>query len=197
MSDKIYLSAQEFLQDSFRLGMQVLESRFKPTFIVAIWRGGAPVGIAVQECLDYHGVTTDHIAIRTSSYQGIDERAPTVRVHAMNYLIETISHDDRLLIVDDVFDTGNTMAQVIEELRAKARRNTPHDIRVAVTYYKPSRNQTTRVPDYYVHQTDRWIKFPHSLEGLTLEELSANRPALYDVVRKALALTAGHRQSGE
>ena len=186
MSEKLYLSAQGFLEDSFRLGTQVLESGFKPTYIVAIWRGGAPVGIAVQELLDYYGVHTDHIAIRTSSYQDIDQRSSMVRVHAMNYLIDTIRHQDRLLIVDDVFDTGHTIARVIEELTRKARRNTPKEIRVAVTYYKPSRNQTTRVPEYFVHETEQWIKFPHSLEGLSLDDIAANRPALHAVLLKAL-----------
>src|SRR3546814_1968594 len=63
------------LADSLRLGMQVVDSDFKPTHLVGIWRGGAPVGIAVQELLDYHGHHCDHIAIRTSSYKGIDRRS--------------------------------------------------------------------------------------------------------------------------
>ena len=194
MSDKLYLSAQEFFLDSFRLGMQVLASRFVPTFIVAIWRGGTPVGIAVQECLHYYGVPTNHIAIRTSSYQGIDQRSATVRIHDMAYLIDTLCHDDRLLIVDDVFDTGQTISRVLEEIRTRARRNAPQMIRVAATYYKPSRNQTPRVPDYFVRETDKWLKFPHSLEGLSLEEIHTHRPALYDIVKKALALTQAYRQ---
>ena len=193
MSDKLYLSAQEFLLDSFRLGMQVLASRFVPTFIVAIWRGGTPVGIAVQECLHYYGVSTNHIAIRTSSYQGIDQRSATVRIHDMAYLIDTLCHDDRLLIVDDVFDTGQTISRVLEEIRTRARRNAPQMIRVAATYYKPSRNQTSRAPDYFVRETDKWLKFPHSLEGLSLADIHTHRPALYDIVRKALELTQGYR----
>ena len=68
MSDaKIFISANELLADSLRLGMQVIDSGFRPTHLVGIWRGGAPVGIAVQELLDYHGHHCDHIAIRTSS----------------------------------------------------------------------------------------------------------------------------------
>ena len=49
---KTYINAQSLLEDSFRLGMQILESGFRPSFIVGIWRGGTPVGIAVQELLD-------------------------------------------------------------------------------------------------------------------------------------------------
>ncbi len=40
MVEKIYLTAQEFLEDSFKLGAMVLKSGFRPSFIIAIWRGG-------------------------------------------------------------------------------------------------------------------------------------------------------------
>ena len=184
----LYVGAQELLEDAFELGARVLESGFRPSFIVAIWRGGAPIGIAVQELLDYFGVPSDHIAIRTSSYSGIDGRAPEVRVHGLNYLVKNVEHHDRLLIVDDVFDTGHTIEQVVGRLREKARRNTPHEIRVAAPYYKPARNRTGRIPDYYLHETSEWIKFPHSLEGLAQEEIARHRPALHAVLREA-----GHR----
>lgn len=182
MSQKLYLTAQGLLEDAFRLGAEVLKSGFRPSFIVAIWRGGAPIGVAVQEILDYHGVHADHIAIRTSSYSGIDGREHTVRVHGMNYLVKNIDADDRLLVVDDVFDTGHTIEAVIDHLQTRARANAPREIRVAVPYYKPSRNQTTRVPDYFIHETEQWIKFPHSLEGLTEAEISEHRPALAEIL---------------
>jgi len=47
-----------------------------------------------------------------------------------------------------------------------------------VPYYKPSRNLTGRVPDYYLHETEQWLKFPHSLEGLSDEDVAAHRPEL-------------------
>ena len=181
----LYVGAQELLEDAFELGARVLESGFRPSFIVAIWRGGAPIGIAVQELLAYFGVESDHIAIRTSSYRGIDGRASEVRVHGLGYLLKHIEQDDRLLIVDDVFDTGRTIEVVIDTLREKARRNAPDQVRVAVPFYKPTRNLTDRIPDYYLHETDQWIKFPHSLEGLTEEEIARHRPALHEVLREA------------
>ncbi|WP_339801230.1 phosphoribosyltransferase family protein [uncultured Marinobacter sp.] len=182
MANKQYLSAQGLLEDAFQLGADILESGFRPTFMIAVWRGGAPVGIAVQEFLDYHGVHTDHIAIRTSSYHGIDQQSREVRVHGLNYLVKHITHDDGLLIVDDVFDTGRSVQAIINELKQRARLNTPHDIRVAVPYYKPNRNEVGWDPHYYVHKTDAWLKYPHSLEGLTPEEIRANRPELYEIL---------------
>ena len=109
MSDKFYLSAQSLLEDSFRLGAQIIKDGFRPTIIIAIWRGGTPMGIAIQELFAWSGIETDHIAIRTSSYQGIDGRSNEIRIHGMNYLIKNCRDEDRLLIVDDVFDTGLTI----------------------------------------------------------------------------------------
>ena len=89
--DKRYLTAQELLTDSFELGLRIFKSGFRPSFIVGVWRGGTPVGIAVQEILDHLGVKTDHIAIRTSSYYGIKKRDKTVRVHGLEYVIRQAS----------------------------------------------------------------------------------------------------------
>ncbi len=184
--DKTVLSAQDLLEDSFRLGIQVLESGFEPTLIVAIWRGGTPVGMAVQEVLEYCGVQSDHIAIRTSSYLGVDERG-AVAVHGLNYIIKKICREDRVLIVDDVFDTGNTIKAVIEEIHSRARGNTPADIRVAVPWFKPSRNETDMVPDFFLRETAEWLVFPHELDALTPEEMLEARPKLHEIVYGATA----------
>ena len=186
---KVVLSAQDLLEDSFRLGLDVLESGFKPTMIIAIWRGGTPVGMAVQEILAYCGVESDHIAIRTSSYIGVDQRG-SVAVHGLNYIIKKICHDDRVLIVDDVFDTGNTIVTVIEELTKRARGNTPEDIRVAVPWFKPTRNETDIVPDYFLRETAEWLVFPHELDALTPEELRHHRAEIAGIIDGAKAHAA-------
>lgn len=187
--NKIVLSAQDLLEDSFHLGLKILESGFKPTMIIAIWRGGTPVGMALQEILHYCGVESDHIAIRTSSYVGVDQRG-AVAVHGLNYIIKKICYDDRVLIVDDVFDTGNTVAAVIAELSSRARGNTPEDIRIAVPWYKPSRNETDLVPDYFIRETAEWLVFPHELDALTPDELRQQRPGISDIIEGAKARIA-------
>ncbi len=143
-----------------------------------MWRGGAPVGIAVQEYLDYHGVATDHIAIRTSAYDGIDQRRKTIRVHALDYLVSRLSAADALLIIDDVFDSGSSLEAVLDELGARCGPKLPAQIRIASVYYKPARNRSRLTPDYYLHATDRWLVFPHELQGLTPEEIRAYKPQL-------------------
>lgn len=184
MIEKTYLDPQTLLDDSFRLGAKILNDGFRPNYIIAIWRGGTPIGVAVQEFLAYYGVESDHIAIRTSSYSaGIDGRSKTVLIHGMDYLIKNITATDKLLIVDDVYDTGLTIQAVIKELKEKCRLNSPEDIRIAVPYFKPTRNKTGVDPEYYLHETEAWLKYPHSLEGLTADEIAEHRPELFDIIK--------------
>ena len=176
--DKIYISADDLLIDSFKLAQQIFESGFRPQFIVGVWRGGAPVGIAVQEYLDFAGIKTDHIAIRTSSYYGIGLQDKEVRVHGLNYIIDNVNATDELLLVDDVFDSGRSVIAVIKELEEKTRANLPKTIKIATPWYKPSRNTTSIVPDFFIHETDSWLVFPHELSGLSMEEISAGKPEI-------------------
>jgi hypoxanthine phosphoribosyltransferase len=184
MIEKVFLSADKLLEDSFILGNAIIESGFRPTHIVGIWRGGAPIGIAVQELLEYRGLSCDHIAVRTSSYTGIDQQEKEVRVLGLDYLIDNLDREDALLVVDDVFDSGRSIEALLRELKAKCRRNLPETIRVATVYYKPARNKTRLTPDYYVHETDDWLVFPHELQGLTEEEIREHKPSAQVVLAK-------------
>jgi hypoxanthine phosphoribosyltransferase len=185
MEEKRYLTAQELLNDSYELGLRIYKSGFSPSFIIAIWRGGTPVGIAVQEILDHLGVKTDHIAIRTSSYYGINKRDKEVRVHGLEYVVQHANWEDGLLIVDDVFDSGSSIKAVIETLKKKMRRNLPDDIRIATPWFKPKKNVTGIIPDYFIHETEQWLIFPHELDGLTREEIFANKPGIKTRFEKA------------
>jgi uncharacterized protein len=174
--DKIYISADELLSSSLKLGALIIKSGFRPDFIVGVWRGGTPVGIAVQELLDFCQIKTDHFAIRTSSYTGIAKQDDHVKVYGLHYLIDTMNSDDNLLILDDVFDSGRSVSAIIAELQKHMRKNMPTDVRVGTVYYKPGKNQTKRTPDYYVHKTEQWLIFPHELDGLSDEEIKTSKP---------------------
>ena len=184
---KHYITAQDLLRDSFALGLQVIESGFRPDFIVAVWRGGTPVGIAVQELLKYSGFDADHIAIRTSYYQGIDQTHSDVQVHNLGYLLENLEHEHSVLIVDDVFDRGRSIEAIINELRRLTRRNMPENIRVATVWYKPERNVTQLKPDYFVHETGQWLVFPHELDGLSEAEVREDKSGIAELVLRAKA----------
>lgn len=180
--DKIYITANELLIDSFRLAENIHLSGFRPDFIIGVWRGGAPVGIAIQEYLEYVGISTDHIAIRTSSYYGIDKQDKTVRVHGLDYIIDNINAEDNVLLVDDVFDSGRSIRAIFDKLRNRTRRNMPQNMKVATPWYKPSKNVTDVTPDFHIHETDAWLVFPHELVGLTANEIAANKPDIADTL---------------
>lgn len=177
MLKKNYISAAQLLDDAFRLGASIIDSGYRPDCIVGVWRGGTPVAIAVQELLEYCGFRTDHIAIRTSYYTGIDQHADKVTVHGLEYISSRIQADRSILIIDDVFDTGMSLQQIIYELNQQYQGNPPQ-IKLATPYFKPANNQTQLMPDYYLHKTDRWLVFPHELQGLSRDEILAHKPGI-------------------
>ncbi|MGB5629067.1 MAG: phosphoribosyltransferase family protein [Woeseiaceae bacterium] len=183
-----FISADDLLRDSFQLAANIYEAGFKPDFLVGLWRGGSSVGIAVQEGLDYFGVKTDHIAIRTSytgarDYSQMVSKADSIRVHGLQYLLENLCAHHSMLIVDDVYSTGSSVSAVINQLARKTRRNLPHDIRVASVWYRPSEN-TLRTPEYFVHETNDWLVLPYELSGFSIAELQENRPELTPLLKR-------------
>ena len=186
-----FIAADDLLRDSFQLAANIYEAGFKPDFLVGLWRGGSSVGIAVQEGLDYFGVKTDHIAIRTSytgarEYSQMVSKAESIRVHGLQYLLENLCAHHSMLIVDDVYSTGSSVSAVISQLTKKTRRNLPHDIRVASVWYRPTEN-TLRTPEYFVHKTSDWLVLPYELSGFSIAELQENRPELTPLLQRLAA----------
>ncbi|HHJ34163.1 MAG TPA: hypoxanthine phosphoribosyltransferase [Gammaproteobacteria bacterium] len=187
---KIFLDEETLILDSFKLGVKIFESGFKPTFIVGLWRGGSSVGIYVQECLQTLGIETNHISLRTS-YRGQPyyhemATAPVsdIRVHGTQYLLENLNADDSLLIVDDVFSTGKNIEAVINLLRHRLKRNMPENVRVATLWQRPSFKAVDIKPDFTLHQTENWLVFPYEMSGLTLEEIKQHKPYLVPLIEQ-------------
>lgn len=178
--EKRFIQEQELLEQSYRLAVKIYHSGFRPNFIVGVWRGGSTVGIYVQECLQYLGVETDHIAIRTS-YRGREDylrklqQGSEVRAHGLQYLIENLNADDALLIVDDVYSTGRNVEAVLNRLRHTTKRNMPAEVRVAAPYYRPQTGREDKIPDYFLHQTNDWLVLPYELTGISRHELEQNK----------------------
>lgn len=181
---KHFISAQDLLDDAYELAARVIESGFRPDCVIALWRGGTPVGVAVQELFEYCGIAVDHIAIRTSLYSGVDQRQRQVKVHNLDYIFNNFSTDNKLLIVDDVFDTGLTIKAVLAEIRNNLGVGQHGEIRVAMPWFKPARNKTDLTPDYYLHETDDWLVFPHELCDLSDDEISRKGGRVEKVVKR-------------
>ncbi len=188
---KKFIDEEQLLQDAYRLGVQIYNSGFRPSFIVGLWRGGSSVGISVQECLQYLGVETDHICIRTSyrgvdSYQQmVDNAEQEIRIHGTQYLLENLNADDKLLIVDDVMSSGLNVEAVITRLSGRLKRNMPDEVRVAVPWWKPSRKKTQREPDYYLYKTEDWLVMPYEMSGLSEDDIQKNKPYLANLIQRS------------
>ena len=174
MTQPYFVSPEELYHKSVILARTILDSGFRPDYIVGIWRGGTPPGIATHGFLRAHGIKADHFPIMTRRYvEGCqDTESDNVLVHQLEYLIERVNSEDKLLLIDDVFDKGITLDRVVKKIHELARKNTPHDIRIGTVFYKPERRKVELIPDFYVEKTDKWLAFPHEFEDYTFAQIA-------------------------
>lgn len=180
---KIFLTANEVLLGSFKLARMILDSNWVPDVMIALWRGGAPVGIAVHEFLYYHGLRPRHHVIKCYSYHGIKSRSGEVCFEHANEFLDSIEPGAKLLVIDDVFDTGAT-ARAVQQRLAPVR----SDLRLATLYWKPGQNLTDIQPDFHLFETEEWIVFPHEMDGLTSAEIKLKDPQLFNLLGSDLLL---------
>ena len=150
-ADREVLTWHAFGQASRELGQAVLDSGFEPDTVVAVARGGLVPGGSLAYALGIKAVGTMNVEF----YTGVDARLPDPVV--LPPLLDTSAlHGGRALVVDDVADTGETLALVMQLLA-------PHcvEARSAVLYAKP---RSVIEPDFVWRRTDRWITFPWSAD---------------------------------
>jgi hypoxanthine phosphoribosyltransferase len=176
--EKVFIDALTLLVNSAKLARQVWDDGYRPNYIIGVWRGGTPPGVAIHEFFRLRGLEPYHTTIKTQSYSGMQRGHGAVEIKGLGHVIDVINATDKVLIVDDVFDTGHTMVAILAEIAAQARRNAP-ECRVATVYYKPEKNETEFEPHYYTVADNRWIVFPHEIDGLSDEELRRHRPDIY------------------
>ena len=173
---KHYLSADAFQRDCIRLAKKVFDDPlWQPELLLALWRGGAQPGVIMSEVFAFLGRPLAHAVIKCSSYAGIGTRTDTVVFQNAEALLETIRPKAKILVVDDVFDSGKT-AEAVRKRLSHA------DVRFAMVYWKPEASQVSFAPDYFVQARNEWIVFPHELDGLTPEELRTKDPGIADIL---------------
>ncbi|GGG92395.1 hypoxanthine phosphoribosyltransferase [Glycocaulis albus] len=168
--EKRFLTADSLVRDGYTLAMAVMSSGWQPDHLAGLWRGGCPVAIALHEALAFKGWNAGHSPLAAHSYTGIDERKAQIAISGLDALTSILSPGSRLLVVDDVLDRGHTLAAVLDALGGR------YEVRTAVAWFKPQRNETPLRPDYHVHETNDWLVFPHELEELTDEEIRTHKP---------------------
>ena len=139
----------EFGDASRDLAREVLASGFEPEVVVAIARGGLLLAGSIAYAL---GVKSCG-ALNVEFYTGVGERL-TDPVVLPPMLDEQSLAGKRVLLVDDVSDSGRTLALVRELVGASGAR-----VKTVTLYTKPG---TVLVPDYYWKSTSQWITFPWS-----------------------------------
>jgi len=112
----------------------------------------------------------------------VDNPEQEIRVHGTQYLLDSLNEEDSLLIVDDVFSSGLTASAVVRRLSSRLKLNTPHDIKIASPWYKPTHNRTQRKPDFFIHTTDDWLVMPYEIAGLTHTEIAENKSYLLPIL---------------
>jgi hypoxanthine phosphoribosyltransferase len=151
LDDKEVLTWDRFGDACRDLARSVVESGFEPEILIAVARGGLLPGGGLSYAL---GVKlTD--AINVEFYTDVHETLPDPVLLAPLLDTESI-RGRRLLVVDDVADSGRTLALVLELLREHGA-----ECRSAVLYAKP-KSQVR--PDFVWKETDQWIVFPWSAE---------------------------------
>jgi len=185
---KQFITADELQQYAFELSMQILQSDFTPSHILVVWRGGATIGITVHEVLNVCGVLAEHLAVRVSSYAGIGQREAEIRIQDITGFAQDLRPQHRLLIIDDVHDTGLSMQALLNELQTRCAQQLPELIKIATVFYKPDNSQVNFEPDYYLHKTDNWLLFPHELQGLSKIELSDKKPHISTIRQQLIRM---------
>ena len=168
-SNKIILNSDELISDSFRLGMQIIKSGFIPTMILVLWRGGAIIGMAIHELMIYKKFQLNHMILKASSYQNT-QRQDVVSIEGLESVLRNLKKDEKVLIVDDIFDSGKTMSSLIAMIK-EHRKEENDQYKIATPWYKPKNNLTDIAPDFYLYETEKWVVFPHELESLSEGEI--------------------------
>ncbi|TFC42485.1 phosphoribosyltransferase [Cryobacterium sp. TMT2-10] len=154
-----------FADASRQLATDVLASGFQPDVVIAIARGGLLLAGAMSYALG----TKNCGSINVQFYTGVDERLP-VPVLSGPMLDAPSLTGLRVLLVDDVSDSGNTLAMVVALLREAAC-----EVRTATLFTKP---RTVLVPDFTWCETDRWIVFPWSSLPAVTVPVDTTAPAV-------------------
>ncbi len=128
------------------LARKIRKTGFKPDIVVGVARGGWPVARVMSDLLENPEVAN----VKAEFYLGVAE---TKKEPIITQPVSTSVRSKKVLVVDDVADTGKSLALVKEHLTEQGATI----VRIATIYYKP---WSILKPDWFERQTERWIVFP-------------------------------------
>ncbi|MCX7775711.1 MAG: phosphoribosyltransferase [Spirochaetaceae bacterium] len=199
---KEFIPYDTIRNNAIKLAYRIYKDGFIPDVIYVSLRGGAYMGNVMSEYFKF--VRGDrrpvfYAAVVARSYTGFNQE-DSIKIDGWTYNPDFLRHGDRVLLVDDVFDSGRTinhLARVIMD------RGLPRsDVKIAVHDYKireyiPQRLPVT--PDYWCRkiivstpQDETWIHYmSHELEGLTREEVKEHYLVQDPELEEAMRLVTG------
>jgi len=195
--NKIFLSYQTVRNNAIKLAWRIYRSGFNPDVIYVSLRGGAYLGNLISE---YFKLVRKkerpvfYAAVVARSYADVRVQQH-IKVEGWTYNPEHLRQGDRVLIVDDIFDTGRTVNHLVDVILSKGIPR--QDIRIAVHDYKIRRYLGEELPvhpDYWCvkhdiarAEDDFWIHYSsHELVGLTREEREKHYYAQDGELREAM-----------
>lgn len=128
------------------LALQIRESRYRPEVIVGVSRGGWPPARIMSDLLQNPNLAN----MKVEFYKdiGITSKKPKI-----TQPVTAIVKGKRVLVVDDVADTGQSLGVIVAHLRKKGAKQ----VKVCTIYLKP---HSIFQPDFYAKKTRKWIIFP-------------------------------------
>jgi hypoxanthine phosphoribosyltransferase len=179
---KEFITYRKIRDNAIKLAHRIHQEGFIPDVIYVSLRGGAYLGNVISEY--FKVVKTDrrpvfYAAVVARSYTGIRSQQK-IRIDGWTYDPEHLRSGDKVLIVDDIFDSGRTINYLVEVIESKGVPR--EDIKIAVHDYKIRHFQDAILPihpDYYCRkielaspEEDNWVHYlSHELVGLTEEEI--------------------------
>jgi hypoxanthine phosphoribosyltransferase len=196
---KEFLPYDTVRNNTLKLAHRIYHDGFIPDVIYVSLRGGAYLGNVISEYFkivrkDAHPVY--YAAVVARSYSDV-RTSDKITVEGWTYAPEHLRIGDKVLLVDDIFDTGQTINHLAEII---LERGIPrNDLKIAVHDYKYFYDKPEQLPfqpDYWcrrhdlsVNDDDRWIHYmSHELVGLSESELEANYYAADPELREVLKI---------
>jgi xanthine phosphoribosyltransferase len=142
LQEKYYYGYDEFKEDT-----QILVDKcrdYEPEILLAVARGGLTLSHLMGQALNMRNV----FALNSIHYEG-ELKLDTFNI----FNIPDVSHAKRVLVVDDIVDSGETMREILKTLREKFPDT---EFKLATIFYKPTACLSA---DYSVKIADKWIEF--------------------------------------
>jgi uncharacterized protein len=196
---KEFLPYDVVRNNGIKIAHRIYQDGFYPDVIYVSLRGGVYLGNIISEyfkILQRRARPVYYAAVVARSYTGVKE-SEEVKVEGWTYSIDALRTGDKILFVDDIFDTGRTINHLANLFIEKGIHR--KDLKIVVHDYKYFYDRAEQLPfqpDYWcrkhelsVNEEDMWIHYcSHELIGLSPEELETYYYSHDSELREALAI---------